>query len=203
MASPLNAVCAILAGGEGRRLGGLEKATLSVGGQRLVDRVIQTLQPQCMDLALCLQSPKDWADKLGLQVLCDRPSPGLGPVGGIAAAVHWASTHPERPRWVITSPVDTPFLSKRLVEKLTQTDSDIAVAKSGHREHFTVAAWRTSLSSALEDALTEGPIAVRTLQARHSVSHVTWPVDSIDPFLNINTSEDIETAERLMTSVAP
>lgn len=199
MSNQSTAVCAILAGGEGRRLGGVNKATLNVGGRRMVDRLVDLVRPQCHDLALCLQTRTRWAADTGLKVLLDRPATGRGPLGGICAALHWAKEHPKQPHWVVTIPVDIPFLPTTLVERLTETDSDITVAQSGERDHHVVAAWRPHLAEALDLALTDGPVAVRSFQSMHAVSQVTWPVDTSDPFLNINTPEDIELAEHLLT----
>lgn len=202
MSEPSKTVCSILAGGKGLRLGGIDKATLNVGGQRMIDRVLEILRPQCTDVALCIQTQKSWANELGLQSLMDRPSPGHGPLGGIAAALHWANVHPAQPSWVVTTPVDIPFLPAALVENLVETDSDIVMARSGGRDHFAVAAWRPSLITALDDVLTDGPMSVRAFQAMHSVSYKSWPIDSVDPFLNINTPADVKNAERYMKELS-
>lgn len=202
MSNNANTVCAILAGGEGRRLGGVDKATLKVGGQRMIDRLVDLVRPQCLDFALCLQTQTAWAAETGLEILLDRPAAGRGPLGGICAALHWASHHADQPQWLVTAPVDLPFLPDTLVEQLTHTDSDIAVAQSGERDHYIVAAWRTHLADALDLALRDGPLPVHSFQSLHAVSHVTWPVEPRDPFLNINTPEDVKHAERLLTEAS-
>lgn len=195
MSNRTKTVCAILAGGEGQRLGGIDKATLLIGEQRMLDRVVEALRPQCTELALCLQEQKTWASNLGLKVLLDRPSPGLGPMGGIAAALHWAHNLSDKPDWVVTTPVDLPFLPDNLVEQLTQAKTDVVVAKSGTQCHFSVAAWRPGLIDALDERLASGPVSIRAIQAMHSVSYQTWLTDPIDPFLNVNAPEDVKIAE--------
>lgn len=194
-----NTVCAILAGGEGRRLGGVDKAIIKLDGRRMVEHLVDVVRPQCLDLAVCLQSPKEWAAQTGFKVLLDRPGAGHGPLGGVCAALHWANQHPDKPRWVVTVPVDLPFLPNTLIGQLTHTDSDIVVAQSGERNHHTVAAWRPHLVKALDLALSDGPMPVHSFQAQHAVSHVTWPIKPRDPFLNINTPDDLDHAESVIT----
>lgn len=198
MSNPIPTVCAILAGGSGRRLGGVDKATLNISGTPLIDLVVKTLRPQSTDLALCLQDQKIWAQEYDLEVLVDRPSAGYGPLGGISAALQWANDHPSEPHWVVTTPVDIPFLPVSLVQNLTKADTDVVIAVSDEQQHFAVAAWRPSLLASLDQTLKAGPIPVHAFQAMHSVSHVTWPVDPVDPFLNINTVEDIKKAEQYL-----
>lgn len=192
----VDTVCAILAGGKGRRLGGVDKATLKVGDKRLLDHAVHALRPQSPDLAICLQTPTSWATDYDLPILIDRPSTGLGPLGGVSAALHWARHHPKQPKWLVTSPVDCPFLPSNLVEKLTHGTAEIAIATSAARRHFTIAAWPTSLSETLEETLKAGPMSVRAFQADHSVREVLWQVSSIDPFLNINTPVHLEMANQ-------
>ena len=88
---------AILAGGDGRRMGGESKALLSLGSHRLIDLVYEALKPQTGSCALCLRTHKPWADALQLPILTDRPSSDRGPLGGIAAALAWGLQSHRRP----------------------------------------------------------------------------------------------------------
>ena len=186
----------ILAGGEGRRLGGVEKALVKVSGRRLIDWTVAHLTPQCDKLALSLRADRPWADELQLPVLLDRPTSAVGPLGGVAAALHWAKTLTPTAAWVITVPVDLPFLPDNLIERLTATDTDIAVACSSGRAHHAVAAWRPHLSDSLADALKNGAMAIRQFQSKHKVAEVAWSTEQTDPFFNVNTPEDITEAEQ-------
>jgi molybdenum cofactor guanylyltransferase len=185
----------ILAGGQGRRLGGIEKALVEINGTRLIERVRERLAPQCLEVALSLRAQQAWTEPYAMPVILDRPTSESGPLGGIAAALHWAQSLDSRPKWVVTAPVDLPFLPNALVQKLTSTDADIGVAHSMGQTHYAVAAWRPHLFESLERALLDGPIAIRHFQSEHSVALHDWSPSAIDPFFNVNTAEDIETAE--------
>lgn len=186
----------ILAGGEGRRLGGMEKALVEISGHRLIDLAISNLERQCKTLALSLRVDQSWAANLQLPVLLDRPTAQVGPLGGVAASLHWAATRAPMPAWVITVPVDLPFLPDELIQRLTANDADIAVACSGGRAHHAVAAWRPHLYDSLTDALKNGAMAIGEFQSQHKVAEVSWSADQTDPFFNVNTPGDVKEAEQ-------
>ncbi|NKB43606.1 MAG: molybdenum cofactor guanylyltransferase [Alphaproteobacteria bacterium] len=191
----------ILAGGEGRRLGGVEKALIKIRGRRLIDLTVAHLKPQSDAIAISLRTEKPWTDEYGVPVLLDRPTAKVGPLGGVAAALYWAVSLTPCPSWVVTVPVDLPFLPDTLIERLTATDTDISVARSGDRAHYAVAAWRPHLVEHLTDTLKSGAIAISKFQSLHKVVEVEWPTDPIDPFFNINTPEDAAKAEQYLFDI--
>jgi molybdenum cofactor guanylyltransferase len=71
---------AILAGGKGTRLGGVTKALITVGGERLIDRQLAVLRPRFADVLVVGGDPLE----LGLPVV---PDDGEGPISGIVAAL--------------------------------------------------------------------------------------------------------------------
>jgi hypothetical protein len=106
-------VAVILAGGQGRRIGG-RKAFVALGGRPLVAHAIDRLGPQVSRLALNA-SPDPAFDVFGLPVLPDT-LPDHGPLAGILAAMDWAES--EGQAQVVTVAVDTPFLPSDLVARL-------------------------------------------------------------------------------------
>ena len=179
-------------------MGGENKALLSLGSHRLIDLVYEALKPQTGSCALCLRTHKPWADALQLPILTDRPSSDRGPLGGIAAALAWGASISPAADWIITTAVDVPFIPQDLVERLTSAgkSADIAVAKSHGRVHRTIAAWRPRLASALDEAIRDQALPVHHFQSRTGCVEVEWPVLDVDPFFNINTAGDLETARR-------
>lgn len=71
---------AIIAGGASRRFGS-DKAAADLGGRPMIEHVITGLAPQVDALRIC---GRRWRD---LPMLEDRPEPGLGPLGGLYAAL--------------------------------------------------------------------------------------------------------------------
>ncbi|KQU62281.1 hypothetical protein ASG67_04055 [Sphingomonas sp. Leaf339] len=103
MIRPLGAV---LAGGQSSRFG-TDKAQAILNGRTLVDHAIATLRRHCDEVVV-----------IGSQAggLPDLPRPGLGPLGGIAAALDHAATHGFH--CVLTVGCDMPHLPDGLIEAL-------------------------------------------------------------------------------------
>lgn len=95
---------AILAGGQSSRFGS-DKAQAMLDGATLIERVADALAPQVAALVICGRAP-------GLD---DRP-PGIGPLGGLAAALHYGAAHGYDA--VVSVPCDTPLLPGDLVGRL-------------------------------------------------------------------------------------
>ncbi len=77
---------AILGGGRSSRFGS-DKALATLDGRALIDRVAAALAPQVDALIVVGR------DHPGLTAVADRPAPDLGPLGGIAGALHYAAAH--------------------------------------------------------------------------------------------------------------
>ena len=193
----------ILAGGLGRRMGGLDKSLLTLGGRTLLERVAGRLAPQC-PAGLVLSANGDTArfgESFTGPVLPDTVPGYRGPLAGILAGLdHCAAQHPEVEH-VLSAPGDTPFLpddlaSRLLAARATGNGSAIALAASGGRQHYTMALWPVALRVDLRQALVErGERRVGAFIARHGAAVAEWPVDARDPFLNVNTPEELAAAE--------
>ena len=73
----------------------------------------------------------------------------------------------------------------------------IVRARSGDNDHGVIALWSVALREDLRHALVvEGQRKVRAFAARHPLAAVTWPSYPVDPFLNVNTPDDLAVAER-------
>jgi len=187
----------ILAGGKGSRLGGREKALVPLLGKTLIDHVQKRLEDQVSALALSIRIISPWALELGLPILEDLPNPNRGPLGGVAAALVWAASQTPQPKWVLTVPVDTPFLPADLCKNLTAADqkTDAAVAASGDQVHHTVAAWRPALAEELLNSIRSNALSVRRFQEKIQTVEVPWDIIDMDPFMNINWPKDLKVAE--------
>lgn len=191
----------ILAGGLGRRMGGTDKPLMRLGGRTLLERVVERLGPQC-GAGLALSANGDPARFAGFPgpVLPDTV-PGLpGPLAGILAGLDHAAAHHPVATHVLSVPGDAPFLPGDLAERLwaALTGAPIALAASGGRAHYTVALWPVGLRDDLRRALGErDERRVGGFIARHGAAVVEWLVETVDPFLNVNTPEDLAAAAEL------
>ena len=184
-------------------MGGVTKATISVGGLTLLERVRAALMPQARTVLLSIaghQADAPWAEQAGLSLVSDPIHDG-GPMGGIAGALVWARAYAPEAAAVVSVPVDVPFIPPDLVARLTQEDG-IAVAVSGDMQHPAIAAWPLAVADDVLAAVGRGEVALHRWQARHPVRAVSWPTTPYDPFLNINTADDLRAAEDIAVQVA-
>lgn len=190
----------ILAGGAARRMGGRDKALLTLGGQTLLSHALDRLSPQVERLAVSANGDATRFAR-GLVILPDDQS--QGPLSGIAAALDWAA--PLGATAVVSVAVDTPFFPADLVPRLclaAETASGgVALAASGGVSHPTFALWPVALRSDLHRFLASG---VKTRVMDYAGMHGARRADFVDDgaFFNLNTPEDLATAETLLGGAA-
>jgi molybdopterin-guanine dinucleotide biosynthesis protein A len=182
----------ILAGGQGIRMGGADKAFVQLAGQSLLSHLRARLAPQVETVAISANGDPTRFAAHALPVLQDAPAhSGKGPLAGVAAGLAWAQSIGAR--GLLTIPVDTPFIPGDLLARLTPAPS-VAVWRG--RQHHLVATWLPAFLPALTDFLTEpGPHKVRDALAAAAARPVPF-TSPADPFLNINTQQDLAAAEQ-------
>jgi len=194
-------VALLLAGGLARRMGGGDKGLRSVGGRRVIDRVIETARAQAGDVVLNANGDAARFGEFGLPVIADAVPDFAGPLAGILAGLDWAAAQRPAATWVLSLPTDTPFLPRDLLARLAQgiaQGNDIATVRSGGQTHPVIALWPVRLRDALRRAmLDEDMRKIDRWTARYKVATLDWPSTPVDPFFNANTPEDMIEAERL------
>ena len=192
----------ILAGGRSTRMGGGDKGLREIGGERLIDRVIARIDPQCGPIALNANGdPARFAD-LGLPVLPDSLPDHPGPLAGVLAGMDWAASIGAEA--VVSVAADTPFFPRDLVERLQAAagPSGLALAASPDEtgklwHHPTFGLWPVALRDDLREALKGGLRKVVLWTDRHGAGTASFASSPFDPFFNINTPDDIAEAEKL------
>ena len=178
----------ILAGGRATRMGGIDKALLQIGGHTLIQHVINRLTP--LPTAISANGDPARYAHLALPILPDTVT-GRGPLAGVLRGLNWAATLGAHT--LLTVPADTPFIPADLATRLGAAP---AWAESATGLHPLVAVWpvacRDSLALWLANQLScrvrayGGTIGMRTV----------FFDDTPDPFLNVNTREDLEEAKK-------
>lgn len=190
----------ILAGGEGRRLGGADKALVMLGGAPLARRVLDRLGPQVEALAFSANGDPARLAGFGCPVLPDEVP--LGPLSGILAALDWAAARGAAA--VASAAVDTPFLPEDLVPRLMlaaeRSPERLALAASGGQRHPTFGLWPTGLRHDLRLTLARGAARVTDFADRHGAATADFPDGRV--FLNINTRDDLARAAALIAGAA-
>jgi molybdopterin-guanine dinucleotide biosynthesis protein A len=185
----------VLAGGLARRMGGGDKALIEIGGRAILDRVIETITPQCDRIILNANGDSSRFARFGLPVVPDDIPDFAGPLAGILAGLDWAATNRPDIEWIASVPGDCPFLPTDLVGRLHTARIDagtpLACAKSGEWRHPVAGLWPVALRADLRRALVDEDLhKIEVWTARHGIAIAEWPDQPVDPFFNVNTPED-------------
>ncbi|TVQ36008.1 MAG: molybdenum cofactor guanylyltransferase MobA [Geminicoccaceae bacterium] len=208
MATPPPTLGLLLAGGQGRRMGGVDKAFLSLAGRPLLAHVVDRAAPQCAALLLNAAGDPKRFEAFGLPQVAD-PIPGFaGPLAGVLAGLTWLEAHRPDLDWLVSFPTDTPFVPSDLVARLHQAraaaGTPLAWAESSGRPHPVCALWPKALRPALAHAVLQNQVREVTAWAMNQgVARATYPTTPHDPFLNLNRPDDIAKAERIAATLAP
>jgi molybdopterin-guanine dinucleotide biosynthesis protein A len=190
----------ILAGGEGRRMGGADKALLPLAGRPLIAHVLDRLEPQVDRVLISANGDAARFAALGCPVVADLEP--QGPLSGVLAALTFAADHGAT--HLVSSPVDTPFLPGDLVPQLLlaaeASPEGLACAADATGDHPATAIWPVGLAPALADFLASGEAKVTRFTDAHHAVRAPFP----DPraFLNLNRPEDLAQAEALLKGAA-
>ena len=179
----------VLAGGLGRRMGGIDKGLQELRGQPLVHWVVERLAPQVDELLINANQNGERYAAFGHRVVPDEIPGFAGPLAGLHAALS-AAAHP----LVATAPCDSPFLPadliSRLFSALTATGADLAVARTFDQPHPVFCLCKRDVLPHLTEFLASGGRKIDRWYATLKVVEVAFD-DEADAFENINTREEL------------
>ena len=191
---------AILAGGGATRFGGKAKGLELVGGERILDRLVDAFTAALGGPPLLVANAPDagtW--RPDLRTVADA-RPGLGALGGIYTAVV------EAPAPVVCVAWDMPFVSESLIRALAAglESHDAVLPQSGGRRGMEplCAAYGSACRDAIADSLAAGDLRAIGFHDRIRVGIL--PLAEVralaDPdllFFNVNTADDLAKADQL------
>ena len=196
-------IIVILAGGQSRRFGGGYKTLYTFNKISILDRIIQNFKKLEMEIVLNANSNEDQFLKTGLHLIKDELEDFQGPLAGICSSMKWVLENRKNIEWIFTSPSDTPFLNKNLVNKFLSTDynnkTKIVIAKSSNKTHPVIGFWHISLIKSLEEFL-----AKENRKIMHWVEGQNYEIlnfENKNNFFNINTQADLEEAIKIEKSL--
>lgn len=191
---------AILAGGQASRMGGADKAMIPLAGTPLVAHVLARLRPQVARVLISANGDPVRFAHFDCEVIADAAA--QGPLSGILATLLRA--HDLGATHVASTPVDTPFLPEDLVEQLAATSQKspegFALASATDGLHPVCGLWPVTLAPALALFLAQGNARVTRFTDGHRPALCVFP--DRRSFMNLNTPEDLATAEALLKGVA-
>lgn len=193
----------LLAGGQSRRMGGGDKALRLLGGQTLLDHVIERVRPQVAAIVLNANGDPSRFARFGLPVVADSVADFAGPLAGVLAGLDWTAANRPDCQFVVSIATDAPFLPADLVARLANgmkaERAELACAASGGQPHPVIGLWPVRLREALREAVVaEGIRKVDVWTQRYPLATVDFPIGAVDPFFNANRPEDLERAAALL-----
>ena len=180
----------VLAGGQGRRMGGVDKGLQPFRGKPMAQWAIERLAPQVEELIVnANQHPVEYA-RFGYRVVPDELAGFAGPLAGLHAGMKAA-----RHELVVTAPCDSPFLPLDLVARLRRAlgPNQLAVAKTGDQPHPVFSLALRAVLPHLEAFLAAGGRKIDAWYATLKVAEVSFD-DEADAFRNINTRQELDNA---------
>ncbi|MGH8706274.1 MAG: molybdenum cofactor guanylyltransferase MobA [Burkholderiales bacterium] len=184
----------VLAGGRGRRMGGVDKGLQLLRGKPMVSWVLGRLAPQVNEVLINANQNLDAYARFGHRVVPDAIAGYAGPLAGLHAGLG-AASHP----LAVTVPCDSPFLPLDLVARLgraLESDAaDLAVAKTGDQPHPVFSLVRCAVLDHLARFLAAGGRKIDAWYATLEVVEVSFD-DEAQAFSNINTREELAGFEK-------
>jgi molybdopterin-guanine dinucleotide biosynthesis protein A len=186
----------ILAGGKARRLGGLTKGCIEIGGNiSIVEQLINELKNAGISNIIIAANDSIPYLHFDVEVLHDIRQ-GIGPLGGIETGlVHFT----DKSDAVMFVPCDMPNITSKeiltLKEAFIESEKPVVFAyTAGFFWHPLCAVVHNRLKNQISSAIDDGQRKVQNIWRQFKAE--TVPFDNETAFLNINTFEDIHRWEK-------
>lgn len=178
----------LLAGGQGRRMGGVDKGLQLLRGKPMAQHVIERFAPQVDELLINANQNIEQYQSLGYRIIPDAIGGFVGPLAGLHRGLSEAA-HP----LVVTAPCDSPFLPLDLVAQLKAAldanNAELAVAKTGDQPHPVFSLCKKSVLPSLNTFLEDGGRKIDLWYSQLKVVEVQFADEAA--FRNINTREEL------------
>ena len=179
----------VLAGGKSRRMG-VDKASVLVGGRRLLDRVLSVLTGLFDDVVVVGRS--EWSADLGSVCSVADETPGLGPLGGLYTGLGVI----DRERALVVG-CDMPFITGEVLQELLSRDgeSEATVARMAGRAQPLLAVYDRRIRPVVGRLLASEDRSLMNLLRTISVEYVDLAVG--DACFSVNTPQELRQAKQL------
>lgn len=188
-----NITILVLAGGQGKRMMGLDKGLQPFQGKPLIAHILEEIALYTTDIFISANRNQTVYESFGYPVYPDEQLDFSGPLSGFLAGLrHCASPY------MATVPCDTPFFKYEIIQQLLnalethKADIAVAVTENAHERRiqsvFTV--MKTTLKKSLEDYLKTGNHKISPWLRSHKTVSVFFNDESM--FININTLEELD-----------
>ena len=184
----------VLAGGQGRRMGGVDKGLRELRGRPMIAWVLERFTPQVGEVLINANQNLETYARFGHRVIADEIGGFAGPLAGLHRGLAEA-----RHALIATVPCDSPFLPLDLVARLHAAlqaqGTQLAVARTGSQPHPVFCLCRRDVLSHLTQFLAGGGRKIDAWYATLEIAEVAFD-DEPAAFSNINTPEELRAFEQ-------
>jgi len=197
-----NILAVILAGGKSKRFGE-DKNLAKLGSKSLIEHVVKKVRGKFKKILIIANRDIKIEQSKDVTIIPDCIEGNLGPLVGVLTAMKWAKNIKENYKWIATFPSDTPFFDISIVEQykkeITTNNSALYFVRSNEKRHNIFGLWSIDLLDILENDLVKNNFRkVEDWANKIGVKTINIKFDKFDPFLNINTKEDLNKAEKIL-----
>jgi len=195
-----NILGVILAGGKSSRFGS-NKSLYNLSNNKLIDHTLHKVKKYFDEILIVSNDKELKIEDQKITIIQDCIDGFLGPLVGVLSAMKYANLSKTKRDWIITFPCDTPFFDEKIIEEMikkTNTPQEkIYFIKDKKQRHNIFGAWSTELEKTLEQDIKNNFRKVDLWADKIGCSFIEKDIRNENEFLNINTKEDLEVAERI------
>ena len=197
-----NILGVVLAGGKSQRFG-QDKSQVKLHNQLLIDYILKEIVSEFKETLVIANQPINFMKSKNISVTKDFKS-GVGPLGGVLTAMKWIKQNNKNYEWISTFPSDTPFFTKKelkhFYKKIIIDKSKLFFMRSKNTRHNIFGLWSIELMDQLEADIIKGERKVEVWANSIGVNIIDIDYKEPDPFFNINTKEDLKTANIILSN---
>ena len=183
----------ILAGGQGRRMGGQDKGLIELDGKPLAAILVNNLRQQEVDIVINANRNHAQYQQFDCPLISDQLEDYQGPLAGFASAMAVVDS-----AFILTLPCDGPLLADdyvaRFIASYNENHAAVQVAFDGERLQPVHAMIKVELLPSLKVFLDSGDRKIDRWYAEHDYARVDFS-DCANMFRNINTPADRESLQ--------
>jgi len=194
-----NILAVILAGGKSKRFGN-EKIYAKLGNKALIDHTINKLKKNYSEILVISNNENINLKQKDVYLTQDLIEGHLGPLVGVVSAMEWIKQNKKKYNWIATYPCDTPFFDESIISLIKDCPKKykekLFFIKNENRRHNIFGLWSIELKETLLRDIKNGHRKVEEWANKTGCKIIETQTQNEYSFLNINTKEDLEEAEK-------
>ncbi len=194
-----NILAVILAGGKSKRFGN-EKIYAKLGNKTLIDHTITKLKKNYSEILVISNNENINLKQKDVYLTQDLIEGHLGPLVGVVSAMEWIKQNKKKYNWIATYPCDTPFFDESIISLIKDCPKKykekLFFIKNENRRHNIFGLWSIELKETLLRDIKNGHRKVEEWANKTGCKIIETQTQNEYSFLNINTKEDLEEAEK-------